>query len=90
MAKVKQGSLVEVTERTHYGTRTILGSVTRGLVEEVEGEEVMTHITVTGMVTVAHIGGLPLPVEVEEPITLTMIPAEPRHPHLMTVTILEA
>ena len=89
MTEVKQGSLVMVVRATQVGTEEILGRVTMGEIEEVEGHEVMTHITVEGMILTTHIRGLPLPIEEEKPVTLEMIPVESKHPHLLKVEVLE-
>ena len=73
---MKQGTKVLVTRATLIGTEEILGIVTMGLIEEIEGKETMTHITVEGMVIATMIHGLPLPIEEERSVTLTMIPVE--------------
>uniref|UniRef100_A0A6M3LQ45 Uncharacterized protein n=1 Tax=viral metagenome TaxID=1070528 RepID=A0A6M3LQ45_9ZZZZ len=72
------GHLVTVTERTHTGTRTIVGVVaTPMLIEETEaGEEVVTLVTVEGIMVAEHITGLPLPLEPETPVVLRMVPVE--------------
>jgi hypothetical protein len=88
MAKAKKGSLVRVTRATHVGTEEILGRVMMGEIEEVEGHEVMTHITVEGMILTTKIRGLPLPIEEEKPVILEMIPVEPKHPRLLKVEVL--
>ena len=60
---IQPGTMVEATLATHTGTETLVGRVT------VAGEGSMS---VEGMITVAHVTGLPTPVEVEEPATRSM------------------
>jgi len=53
------------------GTETVVGRVITPLT--IMGEEV-TLVTVEGMVVATHIKGLPLPIEIERPITLELVP----------------
>ena len=70
------GLMVTVERRTHTGTETIVGTITTPLViEQHEGREVITHVTVEGEIVTETVTGLPLPITVEEPVTLEMIPA---------------
>jgi hypothetical protein len=69
------GRLAVVTTPTATGTETVVGRVTTPLViEEIEGEEVITHATVEGMMVAETITGLPLPIETERPARLEMVP----------------
>ena len=67
------GRPATVTEPTQTGTQTVVGVVTTPLLIEEEG---VTHVTVEGMITHATITGVPMPVSVEEPARLEMIPLE--------------
>ena len=78
---IRIGTLVQIERATHVGTETILGTVTMG--EETETGE-LTHITVEGQILVTRIGRMVIPEE--RAVTLEMIPVEPTHPHLLTVT----
>lgn len=80
------GTRVVITRATHTGTETILGHVTAPLMLAEEGE--VTHITVEGHVTQAHITGLPLPIETEREVRLELLPLAPRHAHLLKVEVL--
>lgn len=78
---IQIGTMIQIERATQVGTQTILGTVTMGEVTET-GE--MTHITVEGQVLVTRIGNMVI--EEEQPVTLEMIPVEPTHPHLLTIT----
>jgi hypothetical protein len=67
---------IVMTHRVHCGKQTIVGAITPPLmIEETEGgEEIITHVSVEGMIVATHITGLPLPIEEEEAIKLTLIP----------------
>lgn len=83
------GTKVLVTHKTATGTQTTFGHVvTPMMIEEIEGQEIVTHITVEGQVIATKINGLPGVIEEERAVRFEMIPVESRH-HLIEVEILE-
>lgn len=75
MEAIMETRVALVVEPTPIGKREIMGRIRRMLIEEVEGKEVVTAVTIEGLVTKTLIEGL-MPIEEEEPITLTMIGIE--------------
>ena len=79
--------IAQATRATMTGTETILGHVTSTLTEHEE----VTHVTITGTVIHETVRGLQMPVEgrLGESVELVMVPLKSRHPHLLTVELLE-
>jgi hypothetical protein len=74
--KTLVGRIVRVERPTHTGAETIVGAIVTPLViEEHEGHEVITHVSVEGEIIAETITGVSLPITVERPVTLEMIPA---------------
>jgi len=71
------GRLVVYQRPTETGEQMIVGSVRHPLtIEEIEGEEAVTLVTIEGMIVTEIIEGLPFPIEVEEPMRDEMVPIE--------------
>lgn len=67
-----EGKLVRVVEPTMTGTREVLGVAMPPMMLTEAGA--VTHATVTGEVLTETVRGLPIPLTVEESVTLGMLP----------------
>ena len=66
------GKPVTMQRRTHAGVETILGSITTPLeIQEIEGQEVITAVTIQGSVVATKVAGMTI--SESEPVTIEMI-----------------
>ncbi len=69
------GKAVEMKRQTQAGTETIIGAIVTPLeIEEIEGQEVITALSIEGMITTIKIAGIPSLIEVEESVRIEMLP----------------
>ena len=69
------GRLATVERQTPAGTETILGSITTPLeIQEIEGREVITAVTIQGSVVAAKVAGMTI--SESEPVTIEMVEIE--------------
>ena len=67
------GKPVTMQRRTHAGVETILGSITTPLeIQEIEGQEVITAVTIQGSVVATKVAGMTI-ISESEPVTIEMI-----------------